>query len=79
MKRYEVTFCAPVEEKGRTFIARAVVGANQSDEAARLAYDHLKPKYPEIDSGEWLAVYSDQALHIPDSPTELPFGLYEEE
>lgn len=73
MKRYEVTFCAPLEEKARTFIARAVVGANESGEAARLAYDHLQPKYPEIDSGEWLAVYSDHALQISDSPTELPF------
>ena len=77
MKRYEVTFCAPIDDNERAFIARAAVGADSSSEAANTAYQFLKPKHPEINAGDWLAVHSDQPLLVPEKPIEVPFDLEE--
>ena len=78
MRRYEVTFYETQDEE-RTFIARAVVGATSSYEAARIAYDLLKPRYPEIQPREWLAFYSDKAMIVPEKPSELPLETFETE
>lgn len=78
LRRYEVTFYE-TQDEGRTFIAHAVVGAPSSYEAARIAYDLLGPRYPEIQPREWLAFYSDKAMIVPEKPTELPFEIFETE
>ncbi|MBL7252587.1 hypothetical protein [Alloalcanivorax marinus] len=75
MERYKVTFCAPKNDKEKIFIARAVVGAESSGDAAKTAYEFLKGKYPEINRGDWLAVHSDQPLLVPETPVESPFGV----
>ncbi|OOE74272.1 hypothetical protein [Salinivibrio sp. ML290] len=77
MKRYEVTFCKAGTDNEMIFIARAVAGAKSVDEAVRVTYELLKPKYPEIEIDERFVGYSpDFAMAYPDQPCELELATH---
>jgi hypothetical protein len=77
MKRYEVTFCKVDTNNEIIFIARAVAGAHSVDEAVRMTYELLKPKYPEIEIGERFVGYSpDFAMAFPEKTCELELATH---
>lgn len=72
MKRYEVTFWKAGTDNEIMFIARAVAGAKSLDEAVRLTYELLKPKYPEIEIDARFVGYSpDFSMAYPEQAFEL--------
>ena len=77
MKRYEVTFYKAGTDNEMIIIARAVAGANSVDEAVRMTYELLKPKYPEIEIDDRFVGYSpDFAMAFPEQPCELELGTH---
>lgn len=77
MKRYEVTFCKAGTDNENIIIAKAVVGAKSVDEAVRVTYELLKPKYPEIEIDERFVGYSpDFAMEFPEQPCELELATH---
>lgn len=71
MKKYEITFCAPVDAKDRLFIARALAEGQTAYDAAQKAYEFLKDTYPEIKPGEWISIQIHYSIDL-FSPIEYP-------
>ncbi len=71
MKQYEITFCAPIDDEDRFFIARALAEGKTAYDAAPKAYELLKDKYPEIKPGDWLSIQTHSSLDL-SSPIEAP-------
>jgi len=73
MKKYEITFCAPVDNEDRLFIARALAKGQTAYDAAQKAYIFLKDAYPEIKPGEWISIQTHSSIDL-SSPIEYPFS-----
>ncbi|APR67342.1 hypothetical protein CN03_10630 [Thalassolituus oleivorans] len=72
MRRYEVTFWKTGSDKEILYVARAVVGADSTDEAVQVTYKLLKPKYPEIEVNDRFVGYCpDFSMAFPKEPCEL--------
>lgn len=73
MKKYEITFCAPVNDEDRLFIARALAKGQTAYDAAQKAYVLLKDAYPEIKPGEWISIQTHSPIDL-SAPIEYPFS-----
>ena len=69
VRTFLVTFYVPDDNNGLVVAAQAMACGVTDADAAKKAYAELKPQYPEIQPGTWLAV---GAFHRGDTVPRRP-------